>query len=569
MSSYVDPIINAAVISQIDLRHHYAALLQLDFPEIYLPTFLHEGTHHACFMSPLGNTLAMLRMRGYRRTLQPPDDDYDVLEDVLRQEVTMEMLRPFAEGLACFAELDSIPGKSNVLTQPMIATFLNFGGSSSEFRSKTAISPRDINLSLFGLLYRARMSHILTRRRENVLAGRFSTKFGGHLAGYMSVKNLWARARAQSDAAADSELFSSFLRSYVYDDYALISHVLDFDVVEHNAANLIVHYFHERLKQLWVLDWERCLSEFERNFGRVERGGTPRAPIDHPQPGGIQVHPKANATGRQRLEALADELSGPYDPSSEKDIMRAIDTKRLKKRELFCLGSLSARVEVNKHRRGSVIPLDDDGKPASLPTVNVAVLDGIKEGTSTGSLEFYLVPVENARVSAIVRDHELVFAHFEGRISENRREQLSELFGTRADDLGLIREQEKALESFIASKSIRIVREHIKASIPQSTDKIYGWLATMGVDAAHWRNTVEMLNQGGFLKLCDEDTELVSGLAFLGVANSVCHNKAELLEAGNEQGFDVAEICRKAKEIEAKTGLPLILEHAESLFVLI
>jgi hypothetical protein len=34
MTSYVDPIINAAVISQIDLRRDLANLMQLDFPEI-------------------------------------------------------------------------------------------------------------------------------------------------------------------------------------------------------------------------------------------------------------------------------------------------------------------------------------------------------------------------------------------------------------------------------------------------------------------------------------------------------------------------------------------------------
>ena len=79
MTSYVDPIINAAVISQIDMRRDYARLLQLDFPEIYLPTFLHECTHHACFTSPLGTALALLRMRAYRRATRlrtQPEEDH-------------------------------------------------------------------------------------------------------------------------------------------------------------------------------------------------------------------------------------------------------------------------------------------------------------------------------------------------------------------------------------------------------------------------------------------------------------------------------------------------------------
>jgi hypothetical protein len=130
-------------------------------------------------MSPLGTALALLRMRAYRRAARlrtcPADDDerWELLEDVLRQETTMEALRPLAEGLACFSELDSVPGKSNVLTVPMGSTFANFGGLEKK------ISSQDINLFLYSLLYRARLSPDLTQRRENVLASDFTVESGG------------------------------------------------------------------------------------------------------------------------------------------------------------------------------------------------------------------------------------------------------------------------------------------------------------------------------------------------------------------------------------------------------
>ncbi|MCK9913683.1 hypothetical protein MXD81_31325, partial [Microbacteriaceae bacterium K1510] len=209
MFSYVDPIINMAVISQIDLRRDLGELMQLNFPEIHLPTFLHEGTHHSCFMSPLGTALALLRMRAYRRATRlrahPEEDHLDLLEDVLRQEAMLEMLRPISEGLACFSELDSLPGRSNVITVPMLSAFFNFGGLQNELKA----GDDGLNLFLFSLLYRARLDPDLRRRREAVLAGHFPVNSGGYLAGYMALKNIWRHARMNTILANDAELFSA------------------------------------------------------------------------------------------------------------------------------------------------------------------------------------------------------------------------------------------------------------------------------------------------------------------------------------------------------------------------
>ena len=208
----------------------------------------------------------------------------------------MEMLRPLAEGLACFAELDSIPGKSDVITQPMLSAFFNFGGVEHELRSQVT-AEEDINLFLFNLLYRARMSPDRAAPRERP-CWTLSLEDGGHLAGYMSVKNIRTRAWGESELAGDPELFSMFLRSFIYDDYGLIAHLLDFSLAEHAAANAIATYLHQRLKQLLILDWDANLAEFEKHFATHGDERPHARAATHPRPGGIGSDPALAASGK-------------------------------------------------------------------------------------------------------------------------------------------------------------------------------------------------------------------------------------------------------------------------------
>jgi hypothetical protein len=86
------------------------------------------------------------------------------------------------------------------------------GVSAFLVKAEAVIREHGVNFFLFSLLYRARLDPDLSQRRENVLAGRFPMKFGGHLAGYMALKNIWRTAKEKSGRAHDPELFGSPLR---------------------------------------------------------------------------------------------------------------------------------------------------------------------------------------------------------------------------------------------------------------------------------------------------------------------------------------------------------------------
>jgi hypothetical protein len=163
----------------------------------------------------------------------------------------------------------------------------------------------------------------------------------------------------------------------------------------------------------------------------------------------------------------------------------------------------------------------------------------------------------------------VVFANFDGRISKERQHQLMGLFGMRSRDLQILEEQEANLEHVIARDSIAIVRNQFKVTSLDAIDRIYEWLATFPVNQALWEKTAGILREGGVFKLCGGDTQLIQGLAFLGVASSVCRDRKELVDVGKTGGIDVLDLLQKLKLIEQSSGLPLLAETEKSIMTLL
>ncbi|RWO75681.1 MAG: hypothetical protein EOS18_28920 [Mesorhizobium sp.] len=559
MASYIDPITNTAVFSQVDLRRHLVDFIKLDFPERLLPTFLHESTHHACFLSPVGATLALLRMRAYRRSKllranHTDPDEWDLLEDVLRQEGTMEVLRPLSEGLAYFSELDSIPGESNVLTTPMTSAFFIFGGRDHELKSADVLEKHGPGFFLFSLLYRARTDEEVFRRREAVLNAKFRSSSGGHLAGYMTLKALWARAKRTSDLAWDPELFSMFVRSYFYDDYGMIAKILDPAKTEHNAVNAIAQYLLERMSQLFSLDWEAALQKYLEDDGQTDYRHHALGSVAYPSHGGIDSDDSLRRLGMAGLDGLLAELGDPQRSDDGDRSMHRRDLSRMHKRELLCLGSLDLHVVVNTYGRVLIYPLEGTG-PQEYPIHAVQAVKGVDAGDGPGSVEIYLIPSEHSRASAIVRGGQVVHVHFEGPISEARQKHFTELFGSRSEELRILGEQEETLNSAIAESVINFVRAQALTTIPAGVDQLYSVTSTFNFPAEKRESAVTKLMVGGLRSLCDGDEDFIHALAMAGSAGSVTTQKSELEEIASENGIDLVEMLERADFIEQRTGL--------------
>ncbi len=358
------------------------------------------------------------------------------------------------------------------------------------------------------------------------------------------------------------------MRSYFYDDYGFIAVLLDGSRSEHKAANAIADYFLSRLKQLLKLDWDTALHEFEKHFGRTVPSTQETINLLHPLPGGLCNDARLHAQGVEELERLVCEVADTEQTDLVQRLMCQLDAQRLQKRQLLCLGSLEAEIEVNIHDRVSVWP-KDSGLPHKVPTFNASAMEGVREGTASGSLEFYLLPNDHARASTIIREHEVVYVNFDGELGDEQKKQLTLLFGTRARDLKMIEEQEANLEIVVADDAIRIVRAQAKKTAPEGIEQLYRWLTTIPIEDDRWNEAAQKLSSGGFFRLCDNDGDFIRGLSFLGVVSSVNPDKTEIAELARARGFDLEELLRQAKALEAATGFPTIREVDGKIVVLV
>lgn len=560
ITSYVDPVINAVVMSQIDLRGDMFRLLQGDLSPRLLNTFLHEVTHHWCFMSPLGNALALLRMRAYRRaavTLSGErDESSDLLDDVMRQQATVEMLRPLAEGLACFMELDAVPGNASVISGPMVAACMHFGGVENRKNG-------ELDRTLFYLLYETRLHTSSFQRRENILASRFGLEEGGYLAGYLSVKNLWNFARTHVVAAADADLFACFLRSFIYDDYAFVAVVLDPSACEGDAVNIVANYFLSRVRTFLSMDLEAAFAEYEKSYlaGEVEEKRLGSLVGRHGKLAGLGIDADQAQLGKERLLALVSELFECDDSIPLMRMAMDADLKRFHKREMFCIASLDGQARVNEFGR-VLFHAVMDGKVDEMPTMAVEGINGISIGEASGTLEVYFIPMERARVVVISRGAEVVFVEFSGKIDDDRKAQIQERLSPRRDDLIEIGSQEKVLQAVIEDNPIAAYFfQKLNSDMQEPLEEIYLWMATLGVKTECWEDVARDLRIGGIFQVMEEDVSFLTGLSFLGAVTTITSEPDEIKELALKVGIDLAYTLKRAAELESRRGVRTVLQQ--------
>ena len=204
-------------------------------PPQYVPDIIHECVHHWCFKSPVGNALLLLRYEIIERSLE--DENARVLRILLaRYLLIKELLRPVAEGLACFAEFDAFPGNGNLRAAPLewIAIAAE-PRAVEESRSEEASIDDDTRIAR--LLRNVRNREDTARRKEALLIRPLDPEQGdGYLLGYMLIKGLQrlhigyesnlGEDITAAQVAEDSELLLSYYKAFFFDDISLATLLL-------------------------------------------------------------------------------------------------------------------------------------------------------------------------------------------------------------------------------------------------------------------------------------------------------------------------------------------------------
>lgn len=565
--SYVDLLTNTMMLSEIDLKKHLGDLLQSKMPERTLPSFLHEAAHFWCFQSPIGNTLAHLRLRAARtiKYLQDRTDDdarFAILEDVVRYETTMEMLRPIAEGLACFAEFDATPGTSNVASGPMLWT-------SQLYEGREGMRDRGFNLFLFELLTRMRVDREVVRRKENLLASHFEFERSGHLAGYMTVKMLWNSAILRTNRAPDRDHFFSFLKSYFYDDHAFVATVLDPNVSEHEAGNQIGLYFQDRIRRFLTMDIDAAMEEYEEAItdGLEQRTTAKGNIVAFPNFKGLSVDPALEEQGKQLTMRLIDELDLQYQENGNLSV--ELDRKISFQRHTMCIGSTDVWIRVNEHDRALIYQeKPQDWHDGIMGSYNV--FEGTEQYEGPARVEFKYFTSLGQTATILWKDDKAIALVTLGKTDEYIEASLPYSI-ERSALLKEVENMDALLNDHIEGDEIlKLMINGLTASLPEGVASMYARLASMICeDSVGWEQFERTLVEGGLYSVLESDAELIRGLALAGNAASVKILDEELAEIFEEQNLDFPRFMERADSLGKKLKVPVAANIEGQIFTVV
>ena len=213
---------------------HYRALLRgEELPVETYSSFIHEATHHWCFLSPVGTALSLLYLSVARNALRWAVTGSEAklnraLDDLLTFQVAVSWLRPLSEGLAQFAEYDVLrPERGPLTSPPMVSTLLHLFNLNDRLKTAPAADPRPAYYKLADDITRWRVSRKSIDRKSELLLQPIEAEGSGYLLGYLTVKQLWKSARRFYEELNDSDVFMMLLRKFVFGDYALAGELLD------------------------------------------------------------------------------------------------------------------------------------------------------------------------------------------------------------------------------------------------------------------------------------------------------------------------------------------------------
>ena len=95
-ANYTDLVSNLVVLKGLVPNTHYSHMVQGQIPDEFFFDAVHELTHHWCFHSPLGSSLALLRLKALTKIVTAKNQ-LEFFEEEVRFRTAMKLLRPLAE----------------------------------------------------------------------------------------------------------------------------------------------------------------------------------------------------------------------------------------------------------------------------------------------------------------------------------------------------------------------------------------------------------------------------------------------------------------------------------------
>jgi hypothetical protein len=571
--SHTDLVSNHTVFKD---QECYQALLQgQDLPVHIFSSFIHEATHHWCFISPVGTALSFLYLSVAKKAIQwiVTEDEsqrQEALRDLCTFEIAVSWLRPLNEGLAQFAEYDVLLSASAVrFSPPLLATLNHLFNLPRRLENV----PRDDRTPSFYELMDAitkwRLSRQVIERKSELLLQPIGSQGSAYLLGYLGVKQIWKSAARFYEELKDADVFLMFIRRLVFGDYAMIADILDRKLDPLERGLRFGRSLFERMHAIRSGDfatvpwreWEALLT-LKPLSGRHRYTYDVADPVAFAYPGSEELARKGTKLYDQyhlevihlmdlpalripqkiveRFDLRSDQLPANWFPP---DYFFNV----LQERYLMWLGDVSVKWEstgpqVVRFMVGSDVVIDNFKLPG----------DTSDERLKDLKLDIYLDLYELYLVATIGNESDILGLRFWGNISKQAKSKLKRHTLNRrkiVKDTSLVHELTRAY--VIESNFRELIDKFWTVAGRDLLDKTYMGFAFNGNEAAQ-----SVFVQRGLADILQNDPELVRNVAAISLAASAEMSPEGLLSACRDLTLNPLEVVQKVKPLWPFDDLP-------------
>jgi hypothetical protein len=504
--SYVDLPTNAGFIARLSARNNLGAFLSGRLPADLLPAFLHEATHHWCFHSSLGFTIAAIYQRAAANaaiisdaahghghlSVSPQGAGFaefeSAFQDLLRFETAFRVLMPFIEGLALFAEFDVQPQLQDVTPMP-------FGLATRIFAGPNASDRAESWNTLSGRIAEARASSAMADRKYQVLLKGLAPSREPYCAGYLSVKSAWSAAATYRSELRDSGAFLTFLRNFIFEDLGLADILLRGKI--ENSGRVVpfggefATRLRDRVRSLYTRDAYSGFDEYLATLKKVV--DAPHAP-DSPLPPQLSLlDAKTADDGWNAIQEVLDEFEARGKSSDGGAVAWASMQATLNERYVQILDISDVYVRVS---RAGICSIWQD-PAASTPLLAGArcLVESQHGKEGPGHVVLLLSTHDAVAFFAVLLDGHIVFDTLSADYSEPTLERLRRAIGNIPVKLQLSDNIDALLTAFF--RRGEDPRHALATNLDQVVDEIYLGQALPWLSKAQRDQVAPKLAQSG------------------------------------------------------------------------
>jgi hypothetical protein len=439
-TSFVDPLSNRAFIREVALDEELAELVAGAGNWEIMPVFLHELAHFSSMTHLSGVALTALWLRASSDTIDRSANERRA--DAARVVAFTHLMRPWLEGIGCYAQFDASPGAARSLSLEnglYYRAFCRKKHLKAHEENGGPLPAEDFSRLIAGHLAKMRFSRRSIAHKTDVLLSPLNFNDGGYLAGYLCVKAFAGICANATELAADTDLMLSYVESVLLDDPQLVIALLQPMDDPNEAVRELAAVVRARIDLIYSARFRSEVPEDLDRYDRYLARNRPDAPlVSRP----IHSWDSSHAVADHMLsQALADLGTDP------------LRRNAVLARNLFVVGTSPGTAKVAAD--GSMV--FDYGNDRTQPTETLVPL---APGEHPGSITYlFVLPQQLPAVSIEVGGQvvslatpdevlesevgELLQTHafdLDGALSgiNDRNERLQELLGDSEADLSAI-----------------------------------------------------------------------------------------------------------------------------------